>query len=96
MAGAIHNVDRGRTPVLIYAGASPFSSNSELKGSRNEFIMWLQGESNLSRVFLLQLQSGTSKDIPDQTAIVRQYMRHTAQINDGRTVAEVIKRSLQM
>lgn len=43
MAGAIHNVDRSRTPVLIYAGASPFTSANELKGSRNEWIMWLQG-----------------------------------------------------
>ncbi|KAG6808227.1 hypothetical protein H0H93_000397, partial [Arthromyces matolae] len=42
LAGAIHNVDRGRTPVLIYAGASPFSANKELKGGRNEWIMWLQ------------------------------------------------------
>ena len=43
MAGAIHNVDRSRTPVLIYAGASPFSSEGEYKGTRNEWIMWLQG-----------------------------------------------------
>lgn len=44
LAGAVHNVDRSHTPVLIYAGASPFSSNGELKGSRNEWIMWIQGE----------------------------------------------------
>jgi thiamine pyrophosphate-dependent acetolactate synthase large subunit-like protein len=43
MAGAIHNVDRGRVPVLIYAGASPFSSLGELRGSRNEWIMSVQG-----------------------------------------------------
>lgn len=35
-------------------------------------------------------------DIPDQTAIVRQYMRYTAQINSGRNVAQVVKRALQM
>jgi len=44
LAGAINNVDRCRTPVLIYAGASPFSQDGELKGSRNEYIMWYQGE----------------------------------------------------
>lgn len=77
LAGAIHNVDRGQTPVLIYAGASAFTSNGELKGSRNEWIMWIQ-------------------DIPDQAAIVRQYMRHTAQINSSHDVAEVVKRSLQI
>ncbi|KAF8518502.1 thiamine diphosphate-binding protein [Hysterangium stoloniferum] len=42
LGGAVHNVDRGRTPVLIYAGAAPFSFNGELKGSKNEFILWLQ------------------------------------------------------
>ncbi|CAK5267760.1 unnamed protein product [Mycena citricolor] len=43
LAGAIHNVDRSRTPVLIYSGASPFSSGGELKGGRNEWIMSIQG-----------------------------------------------------
>lgn len=36
------------------------------------------------------------KDIPDQSAIVRQYMRFTAQISSGATTAQVIQRSLQM
>ncbi|KIK61513.1 hypothetical protein GYMLUDRAFT_43073 [Collybiopsis luxurians FD-317 M1] len=77
LAGAIHNVDRGRVPVLIYAGASPFTSRNEMKGGRNEWIMWLQ-------------------DVPDQSAIVRQYMRYTAQINTGRNVVQVVKRALQI
>ncbi|GAA5942311.1 hypothetical protein JCM3775_003219 [Rhodotorula graminis] len=42
LAGAVHNVSTCRTPVFIYAGASPFSENGELAGSRNEFIHWLQ------------------------------------------------------
>ncbi|KJA15640.1 hypothetical protein HYPSUDRAFT_148795 [Hypholoma sublateritium FD-334 SS-4] len=77
LAGAVHNVDRGRTPVLIYAGASPFSADSEHKGARNEWIMWIQ-------------------DIPDQSAIVRQYMRHTAQIYSAKTVEKSVKRALQI
>ncbi|GLB45445.1 putative thiamin diphosphate-binding protein [Lyophyllum shimeji] len=77
MAGATHNVDRSRTPVLIYAGASPFSSEKELKGTRNEWIMWLQ-------------------DIPDQAAIVRQYMRFTTQISSGSTASQYVRRSLQI
>ena len=48
LAGAVHNVDRGRTPVLIYAGASPFTIHGELKGTRNEWIMGLQGPYLLS------------------------------------------------
>ncbi|KAF8216676.1 thiamine diphosphate-binding protein [Mycena galopus ATCC 62051] len=77
MAGAIHNVDRGRVPVLIYAGASPFSSLGEMKGSRNEWIMSVQ-------------------DIPDQAAIVRQYMRFTSQIESGKVVTGVVHRALQI
>lgn len=43
LAGAVHNCARGRAPVLIYAGAAPFTDDGELRGSRNEFIFWLQG-----------------------------------------------------
>ncbi|GAA6059888.1 hypothetical protein JCM10212_005271 [Sporobolomyces blumeae] len=42
LAGAVHNVSTCRTPVLLYAGASPFSQEGEHAGSRNEFIHWLQ------------------------------------------------------
>ena len=43
LAGAIHNAAKGRVPVLIFAGTSPFTQEGELRGSRNEFIHWLQG-----------------------------------------------------
>jgi acetolactate synthase I/II/III large subunit len=42
LAGAIHNAAKGRVPVLIFAGASPFTQDGELTGSRNEFIHWIQ------------------------------------------------------
>lgn len=42
LAGAVHNADKGRVPVLIFAGASPFTQEGELRGSRNEFIQWIQ------------------------------------------------------
>lgn len=42
LAGAVHNAARGRAPVLIFAGLSPFTQEGELKGSRNEFIQWIQ------------------------------------------------------
>jgi acetolactate synthase-1/2/3 large subunit len=42
LAGAVHNVAKGRIPVLIFAGASPFTQEGELRGSRNEFIQWIQ------------------------------------------------------
>ncbi|HEU4726866.1 MAG TPA: thiamine pyrophosphate-requiring protein [Kofleriaceae bacterium] len=42
LAGAIHNAAKGRVPVLIFAGASPYTQEGELAGSRNEFIHWIQ------------------------------------------------------
>ncbi|PCH40473.1 thiamine diphosphate-binding protein [Wolfiporia cocos MD-104 SS10] len=76
LAGAVHNVDKGQTPVLIFAGASPYSVSGEHKGSKNEWPTWGQ-------------------DVPDQPAIVRQYMRYTAQFMSGKTVAKTIMRAWQ-
>ncbi len=42
LAGAVHNADKGRAPMLIFAGSSPFTQHGELRGSRNEFIQWVQ------------------------------------------------------
>jgi acetolactate synthase-1/2/3 large subunit len=42
LAGAVHNVAKARVPVFIFAGASPFTQEGELRGSRNEFIHWIQ------------------------------------------------------
>lgn len=42
LAGAIHNAAKARVPMMIFAGASPFTQDGELKGSRNEFIQWIQ------------------------------------------------------
>jgi thiamine pyrophosphate-dependent acetolactate synthase large subunit-like protein len=39
---ALHNASNGRVPVLIFAGLSPFTQEGELRGSRSEFIHWLQ------------------------------------------------------
>ena len=36
LAGAVHNVAKGRVPVLIFAGASPFSQNGELLRSADQ------------------------------------------------------------
>ena len=42
LAGAVHNAARGRVPVFIFAGMSPATQEGELRGSRNEYIHWLQ------------------------------------------------------
>lgn len=46
LGGAVHNVAKGRVPVLIFAGLSPATQEGELKGSRNEFIHWIQDVSD--------------------------------------------------
>lgn len=42
LAAAVHNASMGRVPVLIFAGLSPFSIEGEMRGSRTEFIHWVQ------------------------------------------------------
>lgn len=42
LAGAVHNAAKGRVPVLIFAGSSPSTQGGEMRGSRNEFIQWIQ------------------------------------------------------
>jgi acetolactate synthase-1/2/3 large subunit len=42
LAGAVHNAANGRAPVLIFAGISPFTQEGEMRGSRNEYVQWIQ------------------------------------------------------
>ncbi len=41
-SGAINNAMRGRVPLVIFAGMSPFTQAGELPGGRGEFIQWIQ------------------------------------------------------
>lgn len=42
LGGAVHNAARGRVPVFVLAGLSPATQEGEARGSRNEFIQWIQ------------------------------------------------------
>ena len=42
LGGAVHNAAKGRVPVFILAGLSPATQEGEARGSRNEFIQWIQ------------------------------------------------------
>ncbi|MEK3936604.1 thiamine pyrophosphate-requiring protein [Sporosarcina sp. FSL W7-1349] len=42
LGAGLHNAWKGRVPVLVFAGSSPFTQEGELLGSRNEFIHWIQ------------------------------------------------------
>jgi len=42
LGAAVHNSSAGRAPVLLFAGLSPFTQDGEMRGSRTEFIHWIQ------------------------------------------------------
>lgn len=42
LGAAVHNASCGRAPVLIFAGLSPFTLDGEMRGSRTEYIHWIQ------------------------------------------------------
>ena len=42
LGAAVHNASTGRAPVLVFAGLSPFTIEGEMRGSRTEFIHWIQ------------------------------------------------------
>ncbi|KAF2860469.1 thiamine diphosphate-binding protein [Piedraia hortae CBS 480.64] len=75
LGAAVHNASCGRAPVLIFAGLSPFTIEGEYRGSRTEFIHWIQ-------------------DVPDQSAIIRQYCRYSSEIKRGRSVKQLVNRAL--
>lgn len=73
---AVHNAHIARTPVLIFAGLCPSTVEGEERGTRTEFVNYLQ-------------------DIPDQSAIVRQYCRYTNEIRSSHNVKQIVNRALQ-
>ncbi|EMR72621.1 putative acetolactate synthase protein [Eutypa lata UCREL1] len=42
LGAAVHNAGTGRAPVLVFAGLSPFTLEGEMRGSRTEYIHWIQ------------------------------------------------------
>lgn len=42
LGAAVHNASCGRAPVLIFAGLSPITIEGEYRGSRTEYIHWIQ------------------------------------------------------
>lgn len=42
LGGAIHNAQRNRTPVVVFAGRAPYSISSEVRGHRDSPIHWQQ------------------------------------------------------
>ncbi|KAK1676179.1 thiamine pyrophosphate enzyme [Colletotrichum godetiae] len=42
LGAAVHNASCGRAPILVFAGLSPFTIEGEMRGSRTEYIHWIQ------------------------------------------------------
>ncbi|KAI5863318.1 thiamine diphosphate-binding protein [Durotheca rogersii] len=42
LGAAVHNASTGRAPVLVFAGLSPYTIEGEMRGSRTEYIHWIQ------------------------------------------------------
>ncbi|KAL2753078.1 hypothetical protein ACRALDRAFT_1036667 [Sodiomyces alcalophilus JCM 7366] len=42
LGAAVHNSSTGRAPVFVFAGLSPFTIEGEMRGSRTEYIHWIQ------------------------------------------------------
>jgi acetolactate synthase-1/2/3 large subunit len=42
LGGGLHNAARGRVPLFLFAGASPFTQEGERPGSRDHYIQFLQ------------------------------------------------------
>ena len=59
-------------------------------------MMWHQGGYMRASEPNCQVLTPAPVDAHDQSAIVRQYMRYTAQIQSGKTVSKQILRALQM
>lgn len=76
LGAAVHNASTGRAPVLVFAGLSPFTLEGEMRGSRTEYIHWIQ-------------------NVPDQSQILGQYCRYTADIKTGKNIKQMVGRALQ-
>lgn len=50
LGAAVHNASCGRAPVLIFAGLSPYTIEGEARGSRTEYIHWIQDVPDQKRI----------------------------------------------
>ena len=63
---AVHNASTGRAPILLFAGLSPFTIEGELRGSRTEYIHWIQDVPDQKQIvsqycrYAAELKTGTN------------------------------------
>ncbi|KAL8970194.1 MAG: hypothetical protein Q9183_001634, partial [Haloplaca sp. 2 TL-2023] len=81
LGAAVHNASCGRAPVLIFAGLSPYTCDGEYRGSRTEYIHWIQDVPDQKQIvsqycrFSAELKCG--KNIKQMVGRALQYARGT-------------------
>jgi acetolactate synthase I/II/III large subunit len=50
LGGAIHNAQRNRVPVVVFAGRTPYSIDPEVPGHRDAYIHWQQEQADQQAV----------------------------------------------
>jgi D-serine deaminase-like pyridoxal phosphate-dependent protein len=67
LSGAVSNAMRGRVPVLVFAGLTPFTQEGELPGSRTEFITGSR-MAGISAASCATTSSTTTRSVPEKTS----------------------------
>lgn len=80
---AVHNASTGRAPVFLFAGLSPFTIEGEMRGSRTEYIHWVQDVPDQKQILAQYMRySGefkTGKNVKQLVNRALQYARSAPQ-----------------
>lgn len=80
---AVHNASTGRAPILLFAGLSPFTLEGEMRGSRTEYIHWIQDVPDqkqiLSQYMRYSAELRTGKNVKQMVNRALQFARSAPQ-----------------
>ena len=92
LGAAVHNASCGRAPVLIFAGLSPFTLDGEHRGSRTEYIHWIQDVPDQKQIVAQYCRyAGEIKT----GANVKQVSTSKMEIQIGSDTKQMVQRALQ-
>lgn len=83
LGAAVHNASTGRAPILLFAGLSPFTIEGEMRGSRTEYIHWIQDVPDqkqiLSQYMRYSAELRTGKNVKQMVNRALQFARSAPQ-----------------
>lgn len=83
LGAAVHNSSTGRAPVLLFAGLSPYTLEGEMRGSRTEYIHWIQDVPDqkqiLSQYMRYSAELRTGKNVKQMVNRALQFARSAPQ-----------------